>query len=98
MKVHHVDIEDLLSARVLFGSLRIHAEVSTKRISCRGNFLLSMNCNSGSVRNFCVSLLALWLCRGDGLLPQVWKMVSEAEAEEKKSDDLNAAMEYVGGF
>ena len=29
---------------------------------------------------------------------QVWNMVSEADAEEKKIDDLNAAIEYVGGF
>ena len=29
-KVHHVDIEDLLLAGVLFGSLQVHAEVSEK--------------------------------------------------------------------
>ena len=41
-----------------FGSLQIHAEVSKKLISCRSKYSLSMNCNSGSVRKFCVSLFA----------------------------------------
>ena len=29
-----------------------------KRISCRGKYCLSVSCDSCSVRNFCVSLLA----------------------------------------